>query len=229
MPHVLIVDDERDLAELIDFNLKTASFSTQVAATGETALTAAREQRPDLVLLDLMLPDMPGTEVCRQLRADPLTRDILIVMLTAKGEEADRVRGFEVGADDYVTKPFSVRELVLRLKAILRRSGPAKDGLTPIALGPLKLDVGAHRFYVEGKEVTLTALEFRLLEYLMTRVGRVQTRDHLLEEVWGLSSSLETRTIDTHVMRLRDKLGPARACLETVRGVGYRIVVPSAA
>jgi two-component system, OmpR family, phosphate regulon response regulator PhoB len=229
MSHVLIVDDERDLAELIDFNLKTAGFSTQVAATGEASLTAAREQRPDLVLLDLMLPDMPGTEVCRQLRAGPPTRDILIVMLTAKGEEADRVRGFEVGADDYVTKPFSVRELVLRLKAILRRSGPSKDGLAQITLGPLKLDVGSHRFYVEGKEVTLTALEFRLLEYLMARVGRVQTRDQLLEEVWGLSSSLETRTIDTHVMRLRDKLGPARAFLETVRGVGYRIVDPNAA
>lgn len=228
MSHVLIVDDERDLAELIDFNLKTAGFSTRVAATGEAALVAAREQRPDLVLLDLMLPDMPGTEVCRQLRAGASTRDILIVMLTAKGEEADRVRGFEEGADDYVTKPFSVRELVLRLKAILRRTGTPRDDAAAITLGLLKLDVGAHRFYVEDKEVPLTALEFRLLEYLMTRVGRVQTRDQLLEEVWGLSSSLETRTIDTHVMRLRDKLGPARACLETVRGVGYRIIDPSA-
>lgn len=229
MSHVLIVDDERDLAELIDFNLRAAGFSTRVAGTGEAALTAAREQRPELVLLDLMLPDMPGTEVCRQLRMSPPTRDILIVMLTAKGEEADRVRGFEVGADDYVTKPFSVRELVLRLKAILRRSGPSKDDTaTPLTLGPLKLDVGAHRFYVEGKEVALTALEFRLLEYLLTRLGRVQTREQLLEEVWGLSSSLETRTIDTHVMRLRDKLGPARAFLETVRGVGYRIVEPNA-
>jgi two-component system phosphate regulon response regulator PhoB len=228
MSHVLIVDDERDLAELIDFNLKSAGFSTHVAATGEAALSSAREQRPELVLLDLMLPDMPGTEVCRQLRSEALTRDVLIVMLTAKGEEADRVRGFEVGADDYVTKPFSVRELVLRLKAILRRSGSPKDGLAPLTLSSLKLDVSAHRFYVESREVPLTALEFRLLEYLMTRVGRVQTRDQLLEDVWGLSSSLETRTIDTHVMRLRDKLGPARACLETVRGVGYRMVDPNA-
>ena len=227
MSHVLIVDDERDLAQLIDFNLKAAGFSTHVAETGEAALSAAREQRPDLVLLDLMLPDMPGTEVCRQLRAGVNTQDMLIVMLTAKGEEADRVRGFEVGADDYVTKPFSVRELVLRLKAILRRSGPPKEGVAAVTLGPLKLDVGAHRFYVENKEVPLTALEFRLLEYLMARVGRVQTREQLLEEVWGLSSSLETRTIDTHVMRLRDKLGPARSFLETVRGVGYRIVEPT--
>jgi two-component system phosphate regulon response regulator PhoB len=228
MSHVLIVDDERDLAELIDFNLKAAGFSTQVAATGAAALTAARQQRPDLILLDLMLPDMPGTEVCRHLRAETHLRDVLIVMLTAKGEEADRVRGFEVGADDYVTKPFSVRELVLRLKAILRRSGAPRQGLAPLSLGPLKLDVSTHRFYVEGKEVPLTALEFRLLEHLMTRVGRVQTREQLLEEVWGLSSSLETRTIDTHVMRLRDKLGPARSFLETVRGIGYRILDPSA-
>jgi two-component system phosphate regulon response regulator PhoB len=227
MSHVLIVDDERDLAELLDFNLKAAGFSTRVAATGEAALIAAREQRPELVLLDLMLPDIPGTEVCRQLRADTATRDVLIVMLTAKGEEADRVRGFEMGADDYVTKPFSVRELVLRLKAILRRSGPPKDGSAPLKLGSLELDIAAHRFYVEGKEVVLTALEFRLLEYLLARVGRVQTREQLLEEVWGLSSSLETRTIDTHVMRLRDKLGPSRSLLETVRGVGYRLVDPN--
>jgi two-component system phosphate regulon response regulator PhoB len=228
MSHVLIVDDERDLAELLDFNLKAAGFSTHVAMTGEAALTAAREQRPELVLLDLMLPDMPGTEVCRQLRAGADTRDVLIVMLTAKGEEADRIQGFEVGADDYVTKPFSVRELALRLKAILRRGGPPKGGAAPLTLGPLMLDVSAHRFYVEGKEVSLTALEFRLLEYLMTRVGHVQTREQLLEEVWGLSSSLETRTIDTHVMRLREKLGPARTSLETVRGVGYRLVEPGA-
>ncbi len=227
MSHVLIVDDERDLAELIDFNLKTAGFSSHIASTGEEALEAARQQRPELVLLDLMLPDMPGTQVCQQLRAEAATRDILIVMLTAKGEEADRVRGFEVGADDYVTKPFSVRELVLRLKAILRRSSAPHSTAAPLTLGALRLDVTAHRFYVEDTEVMLTALEFRLLEHLLTRVGRVQTRDQLLEEVWGLSSSLETRTIDTHVMRLRDKLGPARALLETVRGVGYRIVAPT--
>ena len=227
MPHVLIVDDERDLAELIDFNLRAAGFSTHVAPTGESALAAAREQRTDLVLLDLMLPDMSGVEVCRQLRAAPSTRDVLIVMLTAKGEEADRVRGFEVGADDYVTKPFSVRELVLRLKAILRR-GTARDDSAPLKLGPLALDISAHRFFVDDKEVSLTALEFRLLEHLLARVGRVQSREQLLEEVWGLSSTLETRTIDTHVMRLRDKLGSARAYLETVRGVGYRIVEPTA-
>jgi two-component system phosphate regulon response regulator PhoB len=228
MAHVLIVEDERDLAELIDFNLRAAGFSTRVASTGEAALTAIREQPADVVLLDLMLPDMPGVEVCRQLRANPATRELLIVMLTAKGEETDRVRGFEVGADDYVTKPFSVRELVLRLKAILRRGAPSREGSAPLMLGPLTLDMAAHRFYVDGREVALTALEFRLLEYLMARVGLVQSRERLLEEVWGLSSALETRTIDTHVMRLRDKLGPARNLLETVRGVGYRLVEPSA-
>lgn len=228
MAHVLIVDDEPDLAHLIDFNLRDAGFSTQLAATGETALVAARERPPELVLLDLMLPDMSGIDVCRQLRAGAHSREILIVMLTAKGEEADRVRGFEVGADDYVVKPFSVRELVLRLKAILRRGAtPQSPQAAPLALGALKLDLSAHRFYVEDKEVPLTALEFRLLGHLMTRTGRVQTREQLLEEVWGLSSSLETRTIDTHVMRLRDKLGPARNLLETVRGVGYRIVDPT--
>jgi two-component system phosphate regulon response regulator PhoB len=230
MPHVLIVDDERDLAELIDFNLRSAGFSTRVATTGEAALQASREQPSDVVLLDVMLPDMSGVEVCRQLRSTTSTRDVLIVMLTARGEEADRVRGFEMGADDYVTKPFSVRELVLRLKAILRRGGPGReDASAALKLGPLTLDTHAHRFYVDDKEVPLTALEFRLLEHLLGRVGRVQSREHLLEEVWGLSSHLETRTIDTHVMRLRDKLGSARAYLETVRGVGYRIVAPDAA
>jgi two-component system phosphate regulon response regulator PhoB len=229
MAHVLIVEDEHDLSTLLDFNLRSAGFSTSVAPTGAAALQSARERRPELVLLDLMLPDLPGTEVCRELRAAPETRDVLIVMLTARGEEEHRVRGFELGADDYVTKPFSVRELVLRLQAILRRAPPGTPGAEPLTLGALALDVESHRFYVEGREVTLTALEFRLLEHLLQRLGRVQTREALLEEVWGLSSSLETRTIDTHVMRLRDKLGPARALLETVRGVGYRLVDPRAA
>lgn len=230
MSHVLIIDDERDLAELIDFNLRGAGFTTTLALTGDAALAAVRERLPELILLDLMLPDLPGIEVCRQLRADERTRGVLIVMLTAKGEEADRVLGFEAGADDYVVKPFSVRELVLRLKAILRRGTPSlpQGPVAPLTVGALRLDVAAHRFHVEDREVALTALEFRLLEHLMSRLGRVQTREQLLEEVWGLSSSLETRTIDTHVMRLRDKLGPARALLETVRGVGYRIMNPSA-
>jgi two-component system phosphate regulon response regulator PhoB len=162
------------------------------------------------------------------LRANPQTRDVPIVMLTARGEEADRVQGFEVGADDYVTKPFSPRELVLRVKAILRRAG-AGTTQERVVLGPLELDLGAHRAYVGGDEVELTALEFKLLHHLMSRPGRVQTREQLLSDVWGISSPLETRTVDTHVMRLREKLGEARDFVETVRGVGYRMAEPGRA
>jgi two-component system phosphate regulon response regulator PhoB len=222
MAHVLIVDDEADLASLVEFNLKQAGLETTIASTGERALQLARERVPDVVLLDVMLPDLSGKEVCRRLRADPKTKDVPIVMLTARGEEADRVEGFEVGADDYVTKPFSPRELVLRLKARLRRA-TAKATTERLRLGLLELDLGAHRAYVEGAEIELTALEFKLLHHLMANAGRVQTREKLLSDVWGLTSALETRTVDTHVMRLRDKLGGARTSLETVRGVGYRM------
>jgi two-component system, OmpR family, phosphate regulon response regulator PhoB len=228
MTTILIVDDEADLASLVEFNLKQAGLETAVALTGEQALQLAARQKPDLVLLDLMLPDISGRDVCRKLRANPQTRDVPIVMLTARGEEADRVQGFEVGADDYVTKPFSPRELVLRVKAILRRagSGPTQER---VVLGPLELDLGAHRAYVGGGEVELTALEFKLLHHLMSRPGRVQTREQLLTDVWGITSSLETRTVDTHVMRLREKLGEARDFVETVRGVGYRMADPARA
>jgi len=223
MPNVLIVDDESDLAQLLDFNLKQSGFHTRIAPSGADALRLARQLPPDLILLDRMLPDMSGVEVCRQLRQDPTMQSVLIVMLTAKGEESDRIRGFEAGADDYVSKPFSVRELVLRLHAIFRRSGVGGSRL-PINVGALTLDPSTHRFFVNKEEVTLTALEFKLLHRLMSQVGMVQPREQLLEEVWGLSSRLETRTIDTHVMRLREKLGPAREYVETVRGVGYRMV-----
>ena len=228
MTTILIVDDEADLASLVEFNLKQAGLDTAVALTGEQALALAARHKPDLVLLDLMLPDISGRDVCRKLRANPQTRDVPIVMLTARGEEADRVQGFEVGADDYVTKPFSPRELVLRVKAILRRAG---SGSTQerVALGPLELDLGAHRAYVGGAEVELTALEFKLLHHLMSRPGRVQTREQLLSDVWGITSALETRTVDTHVMRLREKLGEARDFVETVRGVGYRMADPGRA
>ncbi|MEW5739662.1 MAG: response regulator [Myxococcota bacterium] len=222
MAYVLIVDDEADLASLVDFNLKQAGLETAIASSGERALALARARVPDVVLLDLMLPDISGKEVCRRLRADPRTKDVPIVMLTARGEEVDRVEGFEVGADDYVTKPFSPRELVLRLKARLRRGAPTATG-EKLRLGPLELDLGAHRAFIGGGEVELTALEFRLLNHLMSRAGRVQTREQLLSDVWGITSPLETRTVDTHVMRLREKLGEARNYLETVRGVGYRM------
>lgn len=227
MPLILIVDDEADLASLVEFNLKQAGLETMVALTGEQALALAGQRVPDLVVLDLMLPDISGRDVCRRFRADPRLRAVPVVMLTARGEEADRVQGFEVGVDDYVTKPFSPRELVLRVKAILRRAGAAPTG-EKLALGPLELDLGAHRAYVARGEVELTALEFKLLHHLMSRPGRVQTREQLLSDVWGISSPLETRTVDTHVMRLREKLGVARDFVETVRGVGYRMTEEAA-
>lgn len=222
MAHILIVDDETDLASLVEFNLQQAGLETSVAATGQQALDLAKLKVPDVVLLDLMLPDISGKEVCRRLRADLATKNVPIVMLTARGEEADRIEGFEVGADDYVTKPFSPRELVLRLKAILRR-GTTRESAEQLKLGVLRLDLGAHRAFVQNEEIELTALEFRLLNHLMSRAGRVQTREQLLADVWGVTSPLETRTVDTHVMRLREKLRAGRDMVETVRGVGYRL------
>ncbi len=228
MPSILLVDDERDLLSLLDFNLRAAGFETMLATTGEQALSHLRRRIPDIVLLDLMLPDVPGTEVCRQLKSDPRTRHVPVVMLTAKGEEVDRVVGFELGADDYVTKPFSVRELVLRVKAVLRRAGPAKGSeRPPESVGPIRVDVDSHRAFVDGAEIQLTPLEFRLLTTFMARLGRVQSREQLLEDVWEMSSEVETRTVDTHVKRLREKLGSGRDLLETVRGIGYRLVDPS--
>ncbi len=227
MPSVLVVDDEKDLLSVVDFNLRAAGFETALATSGEQALAALRRRVPDVVVLDLMLPDLPGTEVCRRIKAEPRTRHVPVVMLTAKGDEVDRVVGFEVGADDYVTKPFSVRELVLRLKAVLRRAAPAREGDAPREeVGPIRVDRAAHRAYVDGAEVQLTPLEFKLLGTFMARLGRVQSREQLLQDVWEMSSELETRTVDTHVKRLREKLGSGRELLETVRGVGYRLVDP---
>ncbi len=225
---VLLCDDERDLLSVLDFNLRAAGFETVLATRGEEALLAIKRRLPDLVLLDLMLPDVPGTEVCRRIKSDPRTRHVPVVMLTAKGEEVDRVVGFELGADDYVTKPFSVRELVLRLKAVLRRAGGGKILERPREqVGPIKVDVDAHRVFVDGLEITLTPLEFRLLATFMARLGRVQSREQLLEDVWEMSPEVETRTVDTHVKRLREKLGSGRDLLETVRGIGYRLVDPA--
>ena len=223
MATILVVDDERDLQNLLDFNLRQAGFETVLASTGEQALQAVRRRVPDLVLLDLMLPDLPGTEICRQVKSDPRTRAVPVVMLTARGEELDRVVGFELGADDYVVKPFSMRELVLRVKAVLRRAGQQGGDRPRSELGPIRLDVEAHRCTIAGEEVSLTPLEFRLLATLMTRAGRVQSRERLLTDVWEMSSELETRTVDTHVKRLREKIGAAGQYIETVRGVGYRI------
>jgi len=224
--HVLIVDDERDLVRLLEFNLQQAGFETAVAYGGEEALQKMRQRVPDLVVLDLMLPDIPGTEVCRQIKASPRTRHVPVLMLTARTDEVDRVVGFEVGADDFVTKPFSVRELVLRVRAILRRGGGGEADQEREQVGPIRVDPAAHRAYVDGEEIALTALEFKLLTTFMSRLGRVQTRESLLQDVWGVSSDLQTRTVDTHVKRLREKLGTGRDLIETVRGIGYRMVEP---
>jgi two-component system phosphate regulon response regulator PhoB len=222
---VLLVDDERDLLSLLDFNLRAAGLETVLASTGEQALRELRRRLPDMVVLDLMLPDVSGTEICRAIKADPRTRHVPVLMLTAKGDEIDRIVGFELGADDYVTKPFSVRELVLRVKAILRRGAHPADG-PPGRVGPIRVDVDSHRAYVDGAEIQLTPLEFKLLTTFMSRLGRVQSREQLLEDVWDMSSEVETRTVDTHVKRLREKLGSGRDLLETVRGIGYRLVDP---
>ena len=225
---VLIVDDEKDLRSLLDFNLQSAGWRTVQAATGKEALSRARSHLPDLILLDLNLPDVSGTEVCRELKEDPRTEQIPVVMLTARIGESDRIAGFELGADDYVSKPFSVRELILRLDVVRRHNQPIKRGVTKGAerlrrSGEIELDPDAFIVRVDGKEVTLALLEFRLLEFLMDGAGNVRTREDLLRKVWGYPLDSDTRTIETHVKRLRAKLGPAGDRIETVRGVGYRM------
>jgi two-component system, OmpR family, phosphate regulon response regulator PhoB len=222
MPSILVIEDEPDLRDVLDFNLRQAGHEVQLAGRAGEGLKAAKQRLPDLVILDLMLPDRPGTEVCRELRGDPATRAIPIMMLTARGEEIDRVVGFELGADDYVTKPFSMRELLLRIQAILRRAKGEVEESTVVRFGRLKIDKAAHRVWVDDREVELTSLEFKLLVMLHERKNRVQTRESLLEEVWGLASDITTRTVDTHVKRLREKLGEAADYIETVRGAGYR-------
>lgn len=223
MARVLVVEDETDLQQVLEYNLKHAGHEVSIASRGSEALRLVREQRPDLVLLDLMLPDMLGTEICRTLKSAPETRAIPVMMVTAKGEEIDRVVGFELGADDYVVKPFSVRELLLRVSAVLRRAQAPADEEN-IEFGVLKIDRAAHRVWIHGEEVELTPLEFRLLVTLYERRNRVQSRGSLLDDVWDMHSDLTTRTVDTHVKRLREKLGDARNYVETVRGVGYRFV-----
>ena len=222
-PTILIVDDERDLVNTVQFNLDREGWRTVAAYDGKEALAAAhRTPKPDLILLDLMLPDMSGTDVCRELRSNGKTKDVPIVMLTARDDEIDRVVGFEVGADDYVTKPFSMRELLLRIKAILRRMEAPRRPEAELVFGRLRVDTAAHRVWVDGDEIQLTALEFKLLITFLNRRGRVQTRDALLHDVWGHTPGLPTRTVDTHIQRLRKKLGPASDYIETLRGVGYR-------
>ncbi len=223
---ILIVDDEQDLVNTLEYNLEREGYETRSALNAADALALVkREPVPDLVILDLMLPDMSGTEVCRQIRHNAETAHIPVIMLTAKGEEIDRVVGFEVGADDYVVKPFSVRELTLRIRAVLRRaqtSEEAEEIGDELEFGIVRVDVPGHRVWVDDEEVRLTALEFKLLTTFMRRKGRVQTREVLLSDVWDINADVMTRTVDTHVKRLREKLGAAGDYVETIRGVGYR-------
>ena len=220
--NILIIDDEQDVIDMLSVSLSRAGWCVRSATDGLLGLTMARHDPPALIVLDLMMPKMSGFEVCKLLRADPETQTIPIIILTAKAEEVDRVLGLEVGADDYVTKPFSPRELCLRINAILRRGAPVND-LQPLTVGSISVDPDRHYVSTGGKPIQLTAVEFRLLMILMRRPGRVQPRERLLRDVWGYEHIVETRTVDTHVRRLRDKLGKSANLLETVRGFGYRL------
>jgi two-component system phosphate regulon response regulator PhoB len=220
---VLIVDDEPDALELIGFNLKRAGFEVLTASDGKQALQKARELLPSLIVLDVMLPEVDGLEVCKILRAESRTASIPILMLTAKATEIDRVLGLELGADDYLTKPFSPRELTLRVRNLLgRRAAEVTQEL--LQIGAIRIDLGRHEVTARGKRVDLTATEFKLVALLAQRRGRVQSREQLLRDVWEYDTLIDTRTVDTHIRRLREKLGAAADHLETVRGVGYRLV-----
>jgi two-component system phosphate regulon response regulator PhoB len=221
-PKILLVDDEPDALEVLGFKLRQAGYNALLAKDGARAIALARDERPALIVLDLMLPEVDGLEVCKILRRDPNTASIPIIMLTARAAEMDRVLGLELGADDYVTKPFSPRELLLRIKKLLVRTQSSEDTSAELRMGELTLDVGRHEVTVAGEPLVLTATEFKLLEILIRRRGRVQTRDRLLQDVWGYDNPIDSRTVDTHMRRLREKLGDIARYLETVRGVGYR-------
>jgi DNA-binding response OmpR family regulator len=220
---ILIVEDEPDLAEVLEYNLRREGFAVAIENRGDLALAAIRQQPPDLLLLDLMLPGLGGTELLKILQRDRVLQRVPVVILTAKSEEVDRIVGLELGADDYVTKPFSPREVVLRVKAVLRRRESEDSAATgAIVVGRLRLDSDAHRLEIGGKDVVLTATEFRLLQLLVERRGRVQTRTRLLADAWGYAEDVDSRTVDTHIRRLRRKLGSEATRIETVIGVGYR-------
>ena len=225
---ILVVDDEADILALVTYHLAKSGYRVSTAATGPEALRAARDERPALIVLDLMLPGMSGFEVLEQLRADAATSGIAVLMLTARRDEPDRIRGLSIGADDYLTKPFSPQELVLRVGAILRRTaaGATASSSDHLTVGPIRIDRGAHRVSIEGHDVELTPTEYKLLLTLAERRGRVQARAHLLETVWEAAPDIQTRTVDMHVQRLRAKLGAAGELIETVRGFGYRLRAP---
>ncbi|HWH51055.1 MAG TPA: response regulator [Gemmatimonadaceae bacterium] len=221
---VLVVDDEADIVALVAFHLVKAGYRVSTASTGPDALAAARHERPALIVLDLMLPGVSGYDVLEQLRGQPATREIAVLMLTARREEPDRIRGLSLGADDYLTKPFSPQELVLRVGAILRRVTAGGGGPTDLlTIGPIAIDRAEHRVSVDDQAIELTPTEYKLLLILAERRGRVQSRAHLLETVWEAAPDIQTRTVDMHVQRLRAKLGSGGDLIETVRGFGYRV------
>ena len=228
--HVLVVDDEPDITALVAYHLAKAGYQVATAASGPEAIRLAEEQAPDLVVLDLMLPGLSGYEVLEALRRRPQTQDVGVILLTARKEEADRIRGLSLGADDYLVKPFAPQELVLRVGAVLRRlAGPPVASGSKVVAGPLTVDRAAHKVTVAAKDVELTATEYKLLVTLAERRGRVQTRAQLLETVWEAHPDIQTRTVDMHMQRLRAKLGAAADLLETVRGFGYRFRAAEAA
>jgi len=225
---ILVVDDEPDIVALVVYHLAKAKYRVSSAASGPDALALAKRERPALVVLDLMLPGMSGFDVLARLRQDPDTAGVAVLMLTARKDEPDRIRGLELGADDYLTKPFSPQELVLRVAAILRRVGTGGEAIDSLHIGPIRIDRSAHRVWVEEEELELTPTEYKLLLMLADRRGRVQARTHLLETVWEAAPDIQTRTVDMHVQRLRTKLGVAGELVETVRGFGYRLRAPGA-
>jgi two-component system, OmpR family, phosphate regulon response regulator PhoB len=220
---ILVVDDEPDVTTLLSYHLKAKGYAVEVINDPNQSIGLARSFMPDLVMLDVMMPDLSGIQICRMLRTDPKLKAVPVIFLTAKAEEVDRIQGFEVGGDDYVTKPFSTKELVLRVQSVLRRAG---EGDSPeikrLQHGGIDIDIERHEVTVNGKSIDLTATEFRLLRLLLERKGRVQTREHLLINVWNYETEIETRTVDTHMRRLREKLGTEADWIETIRGVGYR-------
>jgi len=219
---ILVVDDDPDILSLLQYNLEKEGFRVIVAPDSQSALQLVASELPQLIILDLMLPQVDGLEVCRQIKREQSSSGIPIIMLTAKGEEIDRVVGFELGADDYITKPFSPRELVLRVKAVLKRLSLREEPAQRLTLGELLIDLDRHQVWIAGKEIDLTPTEFKLLSTLASRRGRVQTRDRLLADVWNYEPDIDSRTVDTHVKRLRSKLGNWGEAIETVRGLGYR-------
>lgn len=221
--HILIADDEPDVVQLLASNLIQAGFAVTAVEDGGRALECAREQKPSLIVLDVMMPNLSGFEVCKLLKRDNATQDIPVILVSARGGEIDRVLGFEIGADDYVTKPFSPRELVLRVQSILRRRTVARKPQTLLQTGGITMDLDRHQVLIGEAPVELTAVEFKLLKMMMEEPGKVQSREHILKGVWGFNHVVQARTVDTHMRRLRDKLGESARHIETIRSFGYRI------